>query len=127
VWPSAGPSASRSVNNIADADALANLEWALVGTVVVHGKAIRCVLDDDDMATTGALVSVIRNLVDNTIARRKNVKGPAVVDATVHLAGLPANGVAARAIRARYGATRSRVLEAVKHTLFYQSKWAYLA
>jgi hypothetical protein len=53
--------------------------------------------------------------VHDTIARRKNIKGPAVVDATVHFAKLPRDGVTTRTVGARDGTTRCRVLEAVKH------------
>jgi hypothetical protein len=73
------------------------------------------VLDDDNVPATSALISVIRNFMHNTIAGREHVEGPAVVDSTVHFAQLPADGVPARAVGAGYGATRSRVLETIKH------------
>jgi hypothetical protein len=43
--------------------------------------------------------------VHNTIARRKNIKGPAVVDATVHFAKLPRDGVTTRTVGAGYRTT----------------------
>lgn len=77
-----------------------------MSTVVVNGVEVRCVLDNDDVASTSRRPA---NVVDDSIASGKNVERSSEVNSVVHFAHLARDGVPTRSVGGGDGASGSRM------------------